>query len=406
MAVAVALLWALLAAAVYFRLVVSRLSVPSGLILSATIATVVLAAGPSARPFAVSLAAALAVGHLGAWLAGRRASAARLPAPPVVELVSASGSQPQPDAAVGAGGSLGRYVIDRPIGRGSMGLVYLGHDPATGRQAAVKTMALGQEFTGAELVEARARFLREADMAGRLQHPDIVTVFEAGEDRGLAYIAMEFLAGHDLQAHTQARHLLPVPQVLHTVARVALALAHAHSQGVVHRDIKPANVMIDAAAGMVKVTDFGIARITDASRTRTRTGMLLGTPSYMAPEHMAGDLADGRADLYSLGVVLFQLLTGRLPHESSSLAALMRQIGTEAAPDVRSIRPELPQTLANVVALALEKRVAFRYRDGRQMAADLQAVAGMLSGPGEASQTHAASPADPQSQRFEATAGF
>ena len=404
MAVAVALLWALLAVAVYFRLVVSRLGVPSGLILSATIATLVLAAGPAARPFAVSLAAALVVGHLGAWLGRKRASAGRLPAPPAVEPVSAPGRQPQPDAALDAGGSLGRYVIDRPIGRGSMGVVYLGHDPATGRQAAVKTMALGQEFSGAELVEARARFLREAEMAGRLQHPDIVTVFEAGEDRGLAYIAMEFLAGHDLQAHTQASHLLPVAQVLHTVARVALALAHAHSQGVVHRDIKPANVMIDAATGMVKVTDFGIARITDASRTRT--GMLLGTPSYMAPEHMAGDLVDGRADLYSLGVVLFQLLTGRLPHESSSLAALMRQIGTEAAPDVRSIRPELPQTLAHVVALALEKRVAFRYRDGCQMAADLQAVAGMLSGPGEASQTHAASPADPQSQRFEATAGF
>ena len=404
MAVAVALLWALLAVAVYFRLVVSRLGVPSGLILSATIATLVLAAGPAARPFAVSLAAALVVGHLGAWLGRKRASAGRLPAPPAVEPVSAPGRQPQPDAALDAGGSLGRYVIDRPIGRGSMGVVYLGHDPATGRQAAVKTMALGQEFSGAELVEARARFLREAEMAGRLQHPDIVTVFEAGEDRGLAYIAMEFLAGHDLQAHTQASHLLPVAQVLHTVARVALALAHAHSQGVVHRDIKPANVMIDAATGMVKVTDFGIARITDASRTRT--GMLLGTPSYMAPEHMAGDLVDGRADLYSLGVVLFQLLTGRLPHESSSLAALMRQIGTEAAPDVRSIRPELPQTLAHVVALALEKRVAFRYRDGCQMAADLQAVAGMLSGPGEASQTHAASPADPESQRFEATAGF
>ena len=124
------------------------------------------------------------------------------------------------------------------------------------------------------------------------------------------------------------------------------------------------------------LTDFGIARITDSSRSRT--GMVLGTPSYMAPEQMAGDLVDGRADLYSLGVVLFQLLTGRLPHEAPSLAMLMRQIANDAAPDVRSLRPELPEALANVVALALEKRVALRYADGHQLADDLHAVAAML----------------------------
>ncbi|HET6599923.1 MAG TPA: serine/threonine-protein kinase, partial [Burkholderiaceae bacterium] len=171
--------------------------------------------------------------------------------------------------------SLGRYRIDRALGRGSMGMVYLGHDPQIDRPVAVKTLALAREFEGVELAEARTRFFREAEMAGRLQHTDIVTIFDAGEEQELAFIAMEFVNGRDLQAHTLAGRLLPVAVVLHTIARVATALAYAHRQGVVHRDIKPANVMIDAVSGTVKVTDFGIARIANASRTRT--GMVLGT---------------------------------------------------------------------------------------------------------------------------------
>jgi len=269
--------------------------------------------------------------------------------------------------------SLGRYRIDRQLGRGAMGAVYLGHDPKIGRHVAIKTMALVQEFDGAELAEARARFFREAETAGRLQHRDIVTIFDAGEDQDLAYIAMEFLKGHDLQRHTSVADLLPVPQVLRIVARVAEALAYAHSQGVVHRDIKPANVMIDADDDSVKVTDFGIARITDSSRTRT--GMVLGTPSFMSPEQMSGRRVDGRSDLYSLGVMLFQLLTGRLPHQAESMAKLMFQIANEPARDVRELRPELPEALANVVALALEKRPEVRYADGHQLAADLRTIA-------------------------------
>jgi eukaryotic-like serine/threonine-protein kinase len=160
------------------------------------------------------------------------------------------------------------------------------------------------------------------------------------------------------------------------VARVATALAHAHSQGVVHRDIKPANVMIDPANDAVKVTDFGIARVADASRTRT--GLVLGTPSFMSPEQMAGGRIDGRTDIYSLGVMLFQLLTGALPHRSESMATLMHQIVNDPAPDVRTVRPGLPEALANVVALAVEKRPELRYADGHQLAADLRAVAEML----------------------------
>jgi serine/threonine-protein kinase len=285
-----------------------------------------------------------------------------------------------------------------------MGAVYLGHDPKIGRQVAIKTMALSQEFDGAELTEARARFFREAETAGRLQHRDIVTIFDAGEDQELAYIAMEYLKGHDLQRHTAAAQLLPAPTVLRIVARVADALAYAHSQGVVHRDIKPANVMIDSADDSVKVTDFGIARITDSSRTRT--GMVLGTPSFMSPEQMAGRRVDGRSDLYSLGVMLFQLLTGRLPHSAESMAKLMYQIANDPAPDVRTIRPDLPEALGNVVALALEKRPEVRYADGRQMAEDLrtiEAASGTLAAVGVATSADAAPPG---SDGFAATVKF
>ena len=299
--------------------------------------------------------------------------------------------------------TLGRYRIDRQLGRGSMGTVYLGHDPQIGRPVAIKTMALGREFEGTELAEARARFFREAEMAGRLQHRDIVTIFDASEEQGLAFIAMEYVKGHDLLRHTLPGKLLAVPVVLHTLARVAQALAHAHTQGVVHRDVKPANVMVDLEAGVVKVTDFGIARITDACRTRT--GMVLGTPSFMSPEQMAGRRVDGRSDLYSLGVMLYQLLTGALPHRSDSMAQLMYQIANDTAPDVRLLRPELPEALANVVALALEKRPEVRYGDGRQMAADLLAVAqGLDSVPpqGAAPGLHS----HPDSGGFEATVEF
>jgi eukaryotic-like serine/threonine-protein kinase len=325
----------------------------------------------------------LLFGHLGLGAARTSsASGVKLPAktpsisPPVKSTTKSPASIPPPATVTPDRASLGRYRIDRQLGRGAMGAVYLGHDPKIGRQVAIKTMALSQEFDGAELVEARARFFREAETAGRLQHRDIVTIFDAGEDQDLAYIAMEYLKGHDLQRHTSGADLLPVPMVLNIVARVADALAYAHSQGVVHRDIKPANVMIDPSEDSVKVTDFGIARITDSSRTRT--GMVLGTPSFMSPEQMAGRRVDGRSDLYSLGVMLFQLLTGQLPHAADSMAKLMYQIANDPAPDVRTVRPDLPETLANAVALALEKRPEVRYAEGRQFAEDLRVIAGAL----------------------------
>ena len=319
-----------------------------------------------------------------------------------------------PNASGADRATLGRYRIDRQLGRGSMGTVYLGHDPQIGRPVAIKTMALSREFEGDELAEARMRFFREAEMAGRLQHPDIVTIFDASEEQGLAFIAMEYVKGHDLLRHTLPNRLLPVQVVLQMMVRVAQALAYAHTQGVVHRDVKPANVMVDLESASVKVTDFGVARITDACRTRT--GMVLGTPSFMSPEQMAGRRVDGRTDLYSLGVMMFQLLTGGLPHQSDSMAKLMYQIANEPAPDVRTLRPDLPETLANVVALALEKRPEVRYADGRQIADDLNAVLEQLQAQApqmpdtgwtaEPAALDPGVPPAPESGGFEATVRF
>ncbi len=273
---------------------------------------------------------------------------------------------------------IGPYLVERDIGRGAMGMVLQCRDERTGELVALKTMALGREFHGEALEGARERFFREAEMAGQLHHPDIVTVREVGEADGIAYIAMELLGGRDLSELAQPARLLPVSMVLGIGARVAQALAYAHRQGVTHRDIKPANIMVELQSGMVKVTDFGIARIIDS--TQTRTGLVLGTPSFMSPEQMAGARVDGRSDLYALGVTLFQLLTGALPHKADSMAELLRSISSDVAPDVRTLRPELPQSLADVVALALEKRPEIRYADGDSLAADLHAVLVQMKG--------------------------
>lgn len=267
---------------------------------------------------------------------------------------------------------LGRYQVEKELGKGAMGVVYLGKDPKIGRVVAIKTMALSQEFAGEELVDARERFFREAETAGRLQHQNIVTIFDAGEEHDLAYIAMEFLKGRDLADHCKSDQLLPIPVVVSIVARVAEALAYAHKQNVVHRDIKPANIMYERESDTVKVTDFGIARITDSSKTKT--GLVLGTPSFMSPEQLAGKKVDGRSDLYSLGIMLFQMLAGVLPFRGDSMAELMYKIANEEAPDIRIIRPEIPQALADAVALSLSKRPETRYQNGDLFAADLRRV--------------------------------
>ncbi|MDE2604387.1 MAG: CHASE2 domain-containing protein [Burkholderiales bacterium] len=301
---------------------------------------------------------------------------------------------------------LGRYQVEKELGKGAMGVVYQGRDPKIGRVVAIKTMALSQEFEGEELADARDRFFREAETAGRLQHQNIVTIFDAGEEHDLAYIAMEFLKGRDLVDHCKGGHLLPLPRVLSIVARVAEALAYAHRQNVVHRDIKPANIMYELDSDTVKVTDFGIARITDSSKTRT--GLVLGTPSYMSPEQIAGRKVDGRTDLYSLGVTLYQMLTGVLPFRGDSMAELMYKIANEEAPDLRAVRPELPESLAHVVARALAKKPDLRYQDGDEFARDLRSVLAGLPAGADAAPAGAASTAsgaaDEPTAAFQATA--
>jgi CHASE2 domain-containing sensor protein len=265
---------------------------------------------------------------------------------------------------------LGRYQVEKELGKGAMGVVYLGKDPKISRVVAIKTMALSQEFDEDELVEVKERFFREAETAGRLNHPYIVTIYDAGEEHDLAYIAMEFLKGKDLAPFTKADNLLPLPKVLDIVVKTAEALDYAHSQNVVHRDIKPANIMYELDSQSVKVTDFGIARITDSSKTKT--GMVLGTPSYMSPEQLSGKKVDGRSDLFSLGVMLYQMSTGQLPFTGDSMATLMFKIANEPHASVTTINVTLPSRLSDIIDRMLEKDADKRYARGSEIAADLR----------------------------------
>ncbi len=292
--------------------------------------------------------------------------------------------------------------IGAELGRGAMAVVHRAFDSQRGCEIAVKRLLLSAEYDPADLADVRARFLREARAARALTHPDILQVFEIGESGGDAWIAMELVHGRDLSHHTHPSNLLPVREVLQIAIRVARALDHAHRQGVIHRDIKPANIMYDRATGTVKIMDFGIARIADGSRTRT--GLVLGTPSYMAPEQLAGMTVDGRSDLYALGAVMYQLLTGRLPHQSESMARLMYEIANERVADVRELRPGLPEALAMVLALALEKRPELRYSNGEDLAQDLETVMAQLD-PLDSGEARAPepTPAAPSPQSFAAT---
>lgn len=286
--------------------------------------------------------------------------------------VSASASPPPSDG----GKRLGRYEIERELGKGAMGTVYLGRDPHINRVVAIKAIPLAHEFEEEDFEEARARFFREAEMAGRLNHPAIVTVYDAGEDQGLAYIAMEYLRGQHLSHYTDCERLLPPVKVLTLGARTAEALHYAHRQNLVHRDIKPANIMFDPETDELKITDFGIARLTDTSRTKT--GIVLGTPSFMSPEQLEGRTLDGRSDQFSLAVSLYQLLCGQLPFRAESMPRLMHKIATEAHTPIRLVRPELPARVGVVLDRALAKSADDRYVTCAELAAELRACAELL----------------------------
>lgn len=265
---------------------------------------------------------------------------------------------------------LGRYQVDKEIGRGAMGMVYLGHDPKIGRTVAIKTLMLSQEFEGDKLKEVKERFFREAETAGRLNHPNIVTIYDVGEDQDMSYIAMDYLKGIDLLGYSKKDTLLPALEVMDVIIKVADALDYAHKQKVVHRDIKPANIIYDTETGVLKVTDFGVACLTDTSKTKT--GTILGSPSYMSPEQLAGKRVDGRSDLFSLGVTMYQLLTGELPFVGESLASLMYKIANEKHPDIRMFNPELPSCVAKIINKALHKDIDLRFQSGEHMVSALR----------------------------------
>ncbi|MBP9128593.1 MAG: CHASE2 domain-containing protein, partial [Elusimicrobia bacterium] len=278
---------------------------------------------------------------------------------------------------MGAGAAkptLGRYEIEKELGRGAMGVVYLGRDPKINRSVAIKTLRFEDDNDAETAKMVRDRFFREAESAGTLNHPHIIRIFDAGEDGDISYIAMELLEGEDLKKYAEKANLLPVPVVVDYVATIAEALDYAHAHGVVHRDIKPANIM-RLKDGSLRVTDFGIARI--AASSKTATGTVMGTPSYMSPEQLSGKKIDGRSDLFSLGVMLYELLTGEKPFEGESIATLLFKIASEEAPDVLRLRPDrVSPSLKAVIDRALLKDPDQRYQRGADMARDLRAIGG------------------------------
>lgn len=265
--------------------------------------------------------------------------------------------------------TLGRYEVLKELGRGAMGIVYLGKDPKINRLVAIKTVRFEDEVDEEQKKAIKQRFFREAESAGKLNHPNIITIYDAGEDQDVSYIAMELLDGEDLKKFTDRKNLLPIRKVLELVITVSEALDFAHQQGIVHRDIKPANIMIQKD-GTVKITDFGIARITASSTTQT--GTVLGTPSYMSPEQIAGKKVDGRSDIFSLGVVLYELLTGEKPFTGDSIATLLYQITNENPRSPKEINPAIPESVVKVIERALAKDVNLRYQRAKEMADDLR----------------------------------
>lgn len=265
--------------------------------------------------------------------------------------------------------TLGRYEIVKQLGKGAMGIVYLGKDPRINRTTAIKTIRFTDDFAPEDAEKMKETFFREAESAGTLSHPNIVTIYDAGNEQDMAYIAMEYLEGTDFDEFTKPDNLLPMRKVIDYVADIADGLGYAHEKGIVHRDIKPANIML-LKSGVVKITDFGIARITATSQTMT--GVIKGTPHYMSPEQFSGKKVDGRSDIFSLGTMLFRLLTGHLPFKGDNPATLMHKILNEKQPDPRTFNPKIVKPLVAIINKSLEKDRNKRYQTGSAMAANLR----------------------------------
>jgi tRNA A-37 threonylcarbamoyl transferase component Bud32 len=271
--------------------------------------------------------------------------------------------------------TLGRYEILEELGRGAMGIVYKGRDPKLDRLTAIKTIRFTDDFDEDQAEKIREQFYREAEVVAKLSHPNIVTIFDVGEDLDLSYLAMEYLEGESLENYARKENLMQIRETIEVTAQVCEALEYAHNHGIVHRDIKPANIMI-LKNRLVKVTDFGIARATASSKTRT--GVIKGTPYYMSPEQISGMKVDGRSDIFSLGIVFYQLLTGELPFGGENLAAIMYQITTVEPEPPTKHNPKIYKAAVAIVNRALEKSLDSRYQNAKQMGNHLRLLAQKL----------------------------
>jgi eukaryotic-like serine/threonine-protein kinase len=268
----------------------------------------------------------------------------------------------------------GRYQIVKELGKGNMGVVYQAHDPQIDRSVALKVLRPDRVVSEAFVT----RFVKEARAIGRLSHPHIVTVYDVGEDHGTIYIAMEYLQGEPFNDVIHSGRL-SVAQSVDIARQIAEALDYAHAKGIVHRDIKPSNIILDAQ-NRVKLTDFGIARIEDAAAAgQTQAGEILGTPIYMSPEQVMGQSVDGRSDLYSLGVIVYEMVSGRRPFTGNNIAALFRAITQDTPESPADIDPFVPKKLSDAIMRSLAKQPENRFQTGREMAAALGALSAVLA---------------------------
>lgn len=287
---------------------------------------------------------------------------------------------------------LGRYRVVSELGRGAMGVVYLAEDESLQRQVAVKTLLLPEEENSAERRNLEARFIQEAKAAGGLNHPGIITIHDLGREGDWLYIAMERLEGTELKDRLLAGPI-PLDEALDIAHQVASALAAAHARGVVHRDIKPGNIML-LPGGHAKIMDFGIARM-KSSDVRTQSGTMMGSPKYMSPEQVGGHPVDHRTDIFSLGSLLYEMVSGQPAFSGANLGELLNSIMRAAPPSLLEVRPDVPAAVDAVIARAMQKNPRARYQDAAEMAVDLAQCRAMAGRGRPASQAAGQGTVDP-----------